>query len=112
MIGVSCEFHSFLKFEDGHTIVLILSCRTASLVPDLPSIHSDQDIARTNHSLLSPLSCVFQELTSHLESINWFCAYNLLPIRRKLGLAGVVRGIEVDTAFFTGNQVPRISIQV
>jgi len=29
----------------------------------------------------------------------------------KLGLAGVIKGLEVDTAFFTGNQVPRISIQ-
>ncbi|EKX45184.1 hypothetical protein GUITHDRAFT_71482 [Guillardia theta CCMP2712] len=29
----------------------------------------------------------------------------------KLGLSGVIRGFEVDTSFFTGNQVPRISIQ-
>ncbi|KAJ1496135.1 allantoicase [Baffinella frigidus] len=29
----------------------------------------------------------------------------------KLGLPGVVVGFEVDTSFFTGNQVPRISIQ-
>jgi allantoicase len=29
----------------------------------------------------------------------------------KLGLAGVIRGFEVNTAFFTGNQVPRVMIQ-
>ena len=29
----------------------------------------------------------------------------------KLGLEGVIRGVEADTSFFTGNQVPRISIQ-
>lgn len=29
----------------------------------------------------------------------------------KLGMSGVVRGFEVNTAFFTGNQVPRVSIQ-
>lgn len=29
----------------------------------------------------------------------------------KLGLEGVIRGIEADTSYFTGNQVPRVSIQ-
>ncbi|KJE91261.1 allantoicase [Capsaspora owczarzaki ATCC 30864] len=29
----------------------------------------------------------------------------------QLGLSGIVKGIAVDTAFFTGNQVPRISVQ-
>ncbi len=29
----------------------------------------------------------------------------------KLGLEGVIKGVEADTSFFTGNQVPRISIQ-
>mmetsp|Transcript_26986 Transcript_26986/g.66543 ORF Transcript_26986/g.66543 Transcript_26986/m.66543 type:complete len:394 (+) Transcript_26986:55-1236(+) len=29
----------------------------------------------------------------------------------KLGLSGVIKGFEVNTAFFTGNQVPRVSIQ-
>ncbi|CAN0040294.1 unnamed protein product [Choristocarpus tenellus] len=29
----------------------------------------------------------------------------------KLGLPGQVRGIEIDTAHFTGNQAPRASIQ-
>ena len=29
----------------------------------------------------------------------------------KLGLPGVIKGIEVDTAFFTGNNAPRFSIQ-
>lgn len=29
----------------------------------------------------------------------------------KLGIPGVIRGVEVDTAFFTGNFTPRISIQ-
>ncbi|KAJ3417227.1 hypothetical protein HDV05_006433 [Chytridiales sp. JEL 0842] len=29
----------------------------------------------------------------------------------KLGLGGIIQGIDADTAFFTGNQTPRISIQ-
>lgn len=29
----------------------------------------------------------------------------------KLGLPGTLKGFEVDTAFFTGNQVPKISIE-
>ncbi|KAJ3214669.1 hypothetical protein HDU67_001375 [Dinochytrium kinnereticum] len=29
----------------------------------------------------------------------------------KLGLSGMIKGIDADTAFFTGNQTPRISIQ-
>ncbi|KAJ3166795.1 hypothetical protein HK101_011869 [Irineochytrium annulatum] len=29
----------------------------------------------------------------------------------KLGLSGVIKGVDADTAFFTGNQTPRISIQ-
>lgn len=29
----------------------------------------------------------------------------------KLGVPGVIRGIDVDTSFFTGNYAPRYSIQ-
>eukprot|EP00614_Pseudopedinella_elastica_P012313 CAMPEP_0172610276 /NCGR_PEP_ID=MMETSP1068-20121228/30102_1 /TAXON_ID=35684 /ORGANISM="Pseudopedinella elastica, Strain CCMP716" /LENGTH=445 /DNA_ID=CAMNT_0013413949 /DNA_START=68 /DNA_END=1405 /DNA_ORIENTATION=- len=29
----------------------------------------------------------------------------------KLGIPGRIRGLEVDTAFFTGNQVPRLSVE-
>lgn len=29
----------------------------------------------------------------------------------KLGVAGIVHGIEVDTSFFTGNFAPRFSVQ-
>ncbi|CAN0516491.1 unnamed protein product, partial [Ectocarpus sp. 12 AP-2014] len=29
----------------------------------------------------------------------------------RLGLPGRIRGIKVDTAFFTGNQAPRFSLQ-
>ncbi|CAN0419307.1 unnamed protein product, partial [Ectocarpus sp. 13 AM-2016] len=31
--------------------------------------------------------------------------------RRRLGLPGRIRGVKVDTAFFTGNQAPRFSLQ-
>ena len=29
----------------------------------------------------------------------------------KLGIPGVIKGVDVDTSFFTGNYPPRISIQ-
>lgn len=29
----------------------------------------------------------------------------------KLGIPGVIHGIDIDTAFFTGNYAPRVSVQ-
>lgn len=29
----------------------------------------------------------------------------------KLGISGVIKGVEVDTAFFTGNYAPKFSLQ-
>mmetsp|Transcript_31970 Transcript_31970/g.41092 ORF Transcript_31970/g.41092 Transcript_31970/m.41092 type:complete len:449 (+) Transcript_31970:18-1364(+) len=72
----------------------------------------------TAECFLNPAPAVFDPdaFTTHGKLMDgWESRRRRLPGHDwciiKLGLPGAIRGIEMDTAFFTGNQVPRFSIE-